>query len=80
MDMNTLKSDAVLMKHIVSALHQNSHLHHNYIRVDVKAGWVSLEGKVDRESDRQLVEDSVECILGVCGITNNLTFSRYHCN
>ena len=80
MDMKTWIDDAVLMKHIVSAIHQNSHLHDENIRVSVKEGWVSLEGKVDQESDRQLVQESVESVLGVYGITNNLTFSRFHCH
>lgn len=80
MDMKTWISDAALLGHIVSTLHQNSHLHDENIRVSVKAGWVSLEGKVDQESDRQLVQESVESILGVYGVTNNLTFSRIHSN
>jgi osmotically-inducible protein OsmY len=75
--MKTWISDGVLMKHIVSTLHQNSHFHDEHIRVYVKEGWVSLEGKVDQESDRQLVQKSVESVMGVYGITNNLTFSRF---
>lgn len=80
MDMKTWISDAVLSKHIVSTLHQNSHLHDEDIHVFVHEGWVCLEGKVDREADRKLVQESVENILGVYGITNNLTFSRFHSN
>ncbi|WP_374760197.1 BON domain-containing protein [Dyadobacter pollutisoli] len=79
-NMKTWISDALLMKHIVSTLHQNSRLHDEDIRVSVKEGWVSLEGKVDQESDRQLVQESVERVLGVYGITNNLTFSWLHSN
>lgn len=79
-NMKTWISDALLMKHIVSTLYQNSRLRDEDIRVSVKEGWVSLEGKVDQESDRQLVQESVESVLGVYGITNNLTFSRFHCD
>jgi osmotically-inducible protein OsmY len=78
--MKTWISDALLMEHIVSTLHQNSRLHDEDIRVSVNEGWVYLEGKVDQESDRQLVRESVERILGVYGVTNNLTFPRLHCN
>jgi osmotically-inducible protein OsmY len=78
--MKTWISDDLLMEHIVSTLHQNSRLHEDHIQVSVSEGWVYLEGKVDQESDRQLVQESVERILGVYRVTNNLTFSRFHCN
>jgi osmotically-inducible protein OsmY len=78
--MKTCSKDTALADHIRSALHQNSQLSDQDIAISVEEGWVLLEGKVTREADRRLVQLCVENILGVCGITNNLTFSRIHSN
>ncbi|WP_171037810.1 BON domain-containing protein [Dyadobacter luticola] len=74
--MKTCISDSALADHIKSALHQNSQLNDSDIHISVDEGWVSLDGRVGRETDRRVVQSCVEDILGVFGITNNLTFSR----
>lgn len=76
--MKTCVSDSELADHVTSALHQNSYLCSTQIRIFVEQGWVSLEGKVAREEDRRLAQLCVENILGVSGVTNNLTYSRIH--
>jgi osmotically-inducible protein OsmY len=41
-------------------------------RVSVSDGWVTLEGTVQREFQRQLIEKAVREVAGVRGITNAL--------
>jgi osmotically-inducible protein OsmY len=78
--MKSCISDLALSDHIRSALHQNSQFNDQDINISVDEGWVLLEGKVGQEADRRLVQLCVENILGVYGVTNNLTFSRMHSN
>lgn len=76
--MNTCVSDSELADHVRSALHKNSYLFNKDISIFVQHGWVSLEGKVAKEEDRRIAQLCVENILGVYGVTNNLTYSRIH--
>lgn len=71
-------SDQALYDHIRSALHQNSQFNEQAIHIFVYQGWSFLDGKVTQEADRRLAWSCVENILGVYGVTNNLTFSTIH--
>ena len=45
-------------------------------RATVKNGWVTLEGRVTRPYQKQLIEKAVREIAGVKGITNRLVVQR----
>jgi osmotically-inducible protein OsmY len=74
--MKTCISDSELFDHIRNALQQNSQFDDRDIEISVDEGWVSLNGKVEREEERVLVQSCIENILGVYCVTNNLTFPR----
>jgi osmotically-inducible protein OsmY len=76
--METCIADEELAKHIRNLLHRDIRIDDKDIHVTVRAGWVFLDGQVDFESDRDLVQSCVEEIFGVCRLTNNLTFPRVH--
>ena len=76
--METCIADEELAKHIRNLLHRDIRIDDKDIHVTVRAGWVFLDGQVDFESDRDLVQSCVGEIFGVCRLTNNLTFPRVH--
>ncbi|MGG7665572.1 BON domain-containing protein [Dyadobacter sp. BHUBP1] len=72
--MTTCIPDLAIAEQISSILHRDVRINESDIQVSVHDGWVFLEGHVDFETDRQLVESRIEHVTGVCRITNNLTY------
>lgn len=72
--MTTCIPDLAIAEQISSILHRDVRINESDIQVSVHDGWVFLEGHVDFETDRQLVESRIENVAGVCRITNNLTY------
>lgn len=72
--MTTCIPDLAIAEQISSILHRDVRINESDIHVSVHDGWVFLEGHVDFETDRQLVESRIENVTGVCRITNNLTY------
>jgi osmotically-inducible protein OsmY len=48
------------------------------IRVKVEKGWVSLDGDVSWHYQRQAAQDSLEDLVGIKGIINNLKIKSEH--
>jgi osmotically-inducible protein OsmY len=46
------------------------------IKVVVEKGWVTLSGETEWEYQRTSAKNSVSHLLGVCGITNNITLKQ----
>lgn len=72
--MTTCIPDLAIAEQISSILHRDVRINESDIQVSVHDGWVFLEGHVDFETDRQMVESRIENVAGVCRITNNLTY------
>jgi osmotically-inducible protein OsmY len=74
-----MKKDAEIEKSARDVLKWNSGIDESKIRVEVKDGWVSLEGKVDWEYQRSRARKLVEGLTGVVGVTSlievNSTFA-----
>jgi osmotically-inducible protein OsmY len=51
---------------------ESCRIHGHKIRVVVKSGWITLEGKVEWNDQRERAEASVRWIRGVKGITNSI--------
>ena len=55
-----------------AAIEHNSTIPHEHVKVTVCDGWVTLEGNLQEEHQKEEAEDTVSRILGVRGITNNI--------
>jgi osmotically-inducible protein OsmY len=66
-------TDTDLAESIKNVLRWNSAVNHDLIEVKVDNGWVYLDGKADWEFERQSAQRSVENLIGVVGVSNNIT-------
>ncbi len=66
------RSDTELAQAVRNALLWDALVPEERIRTTVSNGWVTLEGDVDRWSQRIEIEDSLHKLIGVRGITNLL--------
>jgi osmotically-inducible protein OsmY len=60
----------------VDALKWNISVPHDRIRVKVEKGWVTLEGDVEWNFQRDAAERSVRSLTGVKGVTNLITVKQ----
>lgn len=67
------RNDADIAEAAANALEWNVSVPHNRIKVKVQDGWVTLNGEVDWEYQKYATRSSVCCLLGVKGITNQIT-------
>ena len=65
------KSDEQIAKAAVDALEWNYSVPGN-VQVTVEKGWVTLNGDVEWDFQRNAARSAVAPLLGVCGVTNNL--------
>ena len=66
------KTDTEIAEAVRSALVWNSAVSEDRIRIKVDNGWVYLEGEVEWAFQRASVQNSIEDLLCVVGITNNI--------
>jgi osmotically-inducible protein OsmY len=66
------RSDTEIAQAVRNALLWDALVPEERIRTTVSNGWVTLEGDVDRWSQRVEIEDSLHNLIGVRGITNLL--------
>jgi len=72
--MDTSAKDLMLARQVTEAVHQISREKIASVRILVDDGWVLLEGKVNSETDRKLVQACAEQVFGVNRVINYLTF------
>lgn len=68
-----VKTDTEVAEAVKNALRWNSAVNDDQIEVKVDNGWVYLDGKVDWAFERTSAQNSVENLLGVKGVINNIT-------
>lgn len=66
------RTDATLQRVVREMLECLARMPPERPRVNVTEGWVTLEGTVQREFQKQLIEKAVREVAGVRGITNRL--------
>jgi osmotically-inducible protein OsmY len=59
----------------VNALKWHTFIPGESIKVTVRNGWVTLEGKVEWQFQRQAARDAVAYLIGVKGVTNQITLT-----
>lgn len=67
------RSDRQLARTVAWAIESDARVPRGRIEATVTCGWVELAGEVARHDERQAVEESVQRLVGVKGITNLIT-------
>ena len=67
------KNDTEIANEILSAWKWNWNVPDSKLKVKVESGWVTLEGEVEWNSEREVTRKSVEKLTGVKGVTNNIS-------
>ncbi len=66
------KTDTEIAEAIRNALRWNSAVNDDKIEIKVDNGWITLEGEVEYEYEKRYTQESVEHLMAVRGITNNI--------
>ena len=66
------RTDTEVAEAVKNALRWNSAVNEDKIEVKVDNGWVYLDGKVDWEYEKRYAQESVEDLVAVRGVTNNI--------
>jgi len=70
------RDDADIAQVVVNALQWHVWVPHDTIKVKVEQGWVTLEGAVDANFQRESADDAVRYLTGVKGLTNLITVNQ----
>lgn len=70
------KDDAQIAADILSAFTWNWEFPSEKVKVKVEAGWVTLEGELNWNYQRESAKNSVKNISGVLGVTNQIKISH----
>jgi osmotically-inducible protein OsmY len=67
------KDDTEIATSAVNALKWNWSVPNDKVKVKVQNGWISLDGELGWNYQREAAHDAVRWLTGVMGVTNNLT-------
>ena len=67
------KDDNQVANEIVNAYKLNWQVPDEKVKVKVEDGWVTLEGELKWNYQREAAKDAVKNLLGVTGVSNNIT-------
>lgn len=67
------KNDNEIASDVLSALKWNWGVPSNKVKIKVEDGWISLDGELHWNFQKEAAKDSVKNLIGVRGVTNNIT-------
>jgi osmotically-inducible protein OsmY len=70
--LSSTRTDPEVARNAVHELESHVLIPADKIKVTVRNGWVTLDGEVDWQYQKNLAESSVKKLKGVIGITNNI--------
>ena len=70
------KSDADIAHSALNAIKWDTNVSEDGIRINVENGYVKLEGEVDWNYQKVQVENDVKHLIGVRGVSNNITLKK----
>jgi osmotically-inducible protein OsmY len=70
--LRSTRTDPEIAREAVHELESHISIPNEKIKVTVKNGWVTLEGSVDWQYQKELAESAVKKLKGVIGIINNI--------
>jgi osmotically-inducible protein OsmY len=72
------KTDNEIATEVINAFKWNWQVPDDKVKVKVEKGWITLEGEVNRDFQRQAAYNAVKNLLGVTGVYNNITIKSDH--
>lgn len=70
------KSDEEIAKAALEAIQWDYTVHRQNIQVAVSKGWITLRGETEWNFQRSAIEKAVSRLMGVVGVTNEITISE----
>ena len=67
------KDDNEIASEVLSAFKWNWQVPNNKVKVKVEDGWVTLEGELEWNTQKDAAKDAVKNLLGVKGVSNTIT-------
>jgi osmotically-inducible protein OsmY len=67
------RNDADIARSAENVLQWTTYLPKDRVKVMVEKGWITLSGDVDWEYQRRAAEDGVRYLMGVMGVSDNIT-------
>ena len=67
------KDDNDIATDVLNAYQWNVEVPRDKVKVKVEKGWVTLEGELEWNFQKEAAKDAVRDLLGVAGVTNNIT-------
>jgi osmotically-inducible protein OsmY len=67
------KDDNEIATEVVNAFKWNIEVPNDKVKVKVEKGWVTLEGELEWNFQKEAAKNTVSALLGVSGVTNNIT-------
>jgi len=67
------KTNAEIATEVLNALKARWDVPSDKIKVKVEAGWVTLTGELSWNFQKEAAKDAIESLMGVTGVTNNIT-------
>ncbi|MEO8764284.1 MAG: BON domain-containing protein [Ginsengibacter sp.] len=67
------KDDNEIADEVLNAFKWNWQVPNDKVKVKVENGWISLEGELEFNYQRDAAKDAVKNLLGVIGVSNNIT-------
>ena len=74
---STIQTDSIIATAVLNALKWSTSVPEENLTASVSKGWVTLEGKVEWNYQKESAEKAVEELLGVKGVTNHITVSPH---
>jgi len=67
------KDDNEIATEVITALKWNGQVPGGKVKVKVEEGWVTLEGELEWNYQKDAAKDAIVYLLGVTGVSNNIT-------
>ncbi|MEO5943260.1 MAG: BON domain-containing protein [Ferruginibacter sp.] len=67
-----IKNDTEIAGEVMNAWKWNWEIPHNKVKVKVENGWVTLEGEVEWNYEKDAAQKSIEKLIGVKGVSNHI--------
>jgi osmotically-inducible protein OsmY len=72
------KTDNDIATEVVNALKYNWQVPEEKVHVKVEHGWITLEGELQWDFQREAAKNAVKNLMGVTGVYNNITIKSEH--
>ena len=68
-----IKTNAEIANEVLTALKSNWSVPNNKITIQVEDGWITLEGELPWNYQKEAAKTAINYLSGVIGVTNNIT-------